>query len=62
MQSSTLFTGWVYDHLLPHASALVKPPMRAIAASKKKNDRVDAAKITDLLRCDLFNRNATWLP
>ena len=29
-------------------------PARAIAASKKKNDRVDAAKIADLLRCDLL--------
>jgi len=54
---ATLFTGRVYDHLLPHASALkVAHPLmlRAIAASKKKNDRVDAAKITDLLRCDLL--------
>jgi transposase len=28
--------------------------LKAIAASKKKNDRVDAAKIADLLRCDLL--------
>jgi transposase len=28
--------------------------LRAIAASKKKNDRIDARKITDLLRCDLL--------
>ena len=55
---ATLFTrSWIYDHLLPHASALkVAHPLmlRAIAASKKKNDRVDAAKIADLLRCDLL--------
>ena len=54
---ATLFTGWIYDHLLPHGSALkVGHPLmlRAIAASKKKNDRVDAAKIADLLRCDLL--------
>src|SRR6202140_5415946 len=54
---ATLFTGWIYDHLLPHAASLkVAHPLmlRAIAASKKKNDRVDAAKIADLLRCDLL--------
>jgi transposase len=28
--------------------------MKAIAASKKKNDRVDARKVADLLRCDLL--------
>jgi len=54
---ATLFTGWVYDHLLPHALKLkVAHPLmlRAIAASKKKNDRVDAGKIADLPRCDLL--------
>jgi transposase len=28
--------------------------MRAIAAAKKKNDRVDASKICDCLRCDFL--------
>jgi hypothetical protein len=28
--------------------------LQAIAAGKKKNDRVDARKIADLLRCDYF--------
>jgi transposase len=54
---ATLFTGWIYDFLLPHAHTLevAHPAMiRAIAASKKKNDRVDARKIADLLRCDLL--------
>ena len=54
---ATIFTGWIYDHLKPHASALkvAHPAMlRAIAASKKKNDQVDARKIADLLRCDLL--------
>jgi transposase len=54
---ATLFTGWIYDHLLPRASSLkvAHPSMlRAIAASKRKNDRVDAGKIADLLRCDLL--------
>ena len=54
---ATLFTGWIFDFLLPHAHSLdvAHPAMiRAIAASKKKNDRVDARKIADLLRCDLL--------
>ena len=53
---ATLFTGWVYDHLAGHAAVLkVAHPLmlRAIAASKRKNDRVDASKIADLLRCNL---------
>jgi len=54
---ATLFTGWIYDHLVS-GGALVKvahPAMlQAIAAGKKKNDRVDARKIADLLRCDYF--------
>jgi transposase len=51
---ATMFTGWIYDHLLPHAAAVkVAHPLmlRAIAASKKKNDRIDASKIADCLRC-----------
>ena len=54
---ATLFTGWIYDHLKPHARELkVAHPLmlRAIACSKKKNDRVDAEKIADLLRCGLL--------
>jgi transposase len=54
---ATLFTGWIYDHLRPRAQELkvAHPAMlKAIAASKKKNDRVDARKIADLLRCDLL--------
>ncbi len=54
---ATLFTGWIYDFLLPFAEELKvghSYMLRAIAASKKKNDRVDARKLADLLRCDLF--------
>lgn len=54
---ATLFTGWVYDVLKPHAVALkVAHPLRvrAIVTAKKKNDRIDAATLSDLLRCDLF--------
>ena len=54
---ATIFTGWIYDHLLPHAEAVkVAHPLmlRAIALAKKKNDRIDAGKIADCLRCDFL--------
>jgi transposase len=54
---ATIFTGWIYDHLLPHAAQVkvVHPVMlRAIALAKKKNDRIDAGKIADCLRCDFL--------
>jgi len=54
---ATIFTGWVYDHVLPHATAVkVAHPvmLRAIAAAKEKNDRIDAGKIADCLRCDFL--------
>ena len=54
---ATMFTGWIYDYLKPHAAALkVAHPLmlRAIALAKKKNDRIDAGKICDCLRCDFL--------
>src|SRR5213078_4945009 len=54
---ATIFTGWIYDYLKPHAAGVkVAHPLmlRAIAASKKKNDRIDASKIADCLRCDFL--------
>jgi hypothetical protein len=54
---ATIFTGWIYDHPLPHAEQVkVAHPLmlRAIAAAKKKNDRIDAGKIADCLRCDFL--------
>jgi len=54
---ATLFSGWIYDTLKSYAVELkvAHPAMlKAIAASKKKNDRLDARTITDLLRCNLF--------
>jgi transposase len=54
---ATMFSGWIYDHLKPHAAGLkVAHPLmlRAIAAAKKKNDRVEANKICDCLRCDFL--------
>lgn len=56
---ATMFTGWVYDFLKPRAKdILVAHPemLKAITASKKKNDRADAEKICDLLRVDLIPR------
>ena len=52
-----MFTGWVYDHLIQRG-AVVKVAhsamLKAIAAGQKKNDRLDARKISDLLRCNYF--------
>src|SRR6266478_3152095 len=54
---ATMFSGWIYDHLKPHAVALkVAHPLmlRAIAPAKKQNVRIDARKICDCLRCDFL--------
>jgi transposase len=54
---ATLFTGSIYDHLKPPAATVkVAHPLilRAMAAAKKKNDRIDANKICDCLRCDFL--------
>ena len=48
---------WICDHLLPHAAQIkVAHPLmlRAIAAAKKKTDRIDAGKLADCLRCDFL--------
>jgi len=54
---ATIFTGWIYDFLKPHARELkvAHPEMlKAITAAKKKNDRADAEKLADLLRVNLL--------
>ena len=54
---ATLFSGWIYDTLKPFAAQLQMghpAMMKAIAASKKKNDKLDARRISDLLRCNLL--------
>ena len=54
---AAIFTGWIYDHLLPHAEKVkVAYPLmlRAIAAAKKKNDKIDAGKIAYRLCCDFL--------
>jgi transposase len=60
---ATLFTGWIYDYLKPYAFELkvAHPEMlKAITAAKKKNDRADAEKLTDLLRVDLLIPVTQW--
>jgi transposase len=54
---ATLFSGWIYDTLKPFAGELqMGHPalMKAIGASKKKNDKLDARKIADMVRCNLL--------
>lgn len=54
---ATMFTGWVYDFLKPHAIELkvAHPEMlKAITSAKKKNGRADSEMIADLLRVDLL--------
>lgn len=54
---ATLFSSWIYDALLPFAAELrMGHPamMKAIGASKKKNDKLDARMIADLVRCNLL--------
>jgi transposase len=54
---ATLFSGWIYDTLKPFAAELQMghpAMMKAIGASKKKNDKLDARKIVDLVRCNLL--------
>jgi hypothetical protein len=52
-----MFTGWIFDFLKPFVQDIkVGHPemLKAIVAGKKKNDKLDATKIADLLRCNLF--------
>ena len=54
---ATLFSGWIYDVLKPFAAELqMGHPalMKAIGASKKKSDKLDARKIADMVRCNLL--------
>jgi transposase len=54
---ATMFTEWIYDHLREQAVELqVAHPARvkALIAGKKKNDRIDARTLADLLRCNLL--------
>jgi transposase len=56
VMEATIFTGWIHDFLAPHFLEIkVGNPlmMRAISQSKKKSDKLDAAKLADMLRADL---------
>lgn len=60
---ATPFSGWIHDTLAPYADdlAVAHPAdLEAITKSKKKSDKIDADKITDLLRVDLLKR--VWMP
>jgi transposase len=52
---AAIFSGWIYDHLLPRCRSDGVHPLilRAIAAAKK-NDRIDAGKIAECLQCDFL--------
>lgn len=54
---ATLLSHWIYSTLGPLVdTVLMGHParMRAISCGKKKNDRLDASTLADLLRADLF--------
>ncbi len=62
---ATIFRGWIYDYLPPHAAALkVTHPriLRAIAATKKKNDRMSTPTRLPTACGGIFCRSAIWLP
>jgi len=54
---ATLFTDWVYDVMHEYNEDIeVGNPMalKYISSMKRKNDRLDAKKMANLLRCDMF--------
>ncbi|MBV8069801.1 MAG: IS110 family transposase [Acidobacteriaceae bacterium] len=54
---ATICSHWIYEHLKPYAACLqmaAPAKLKAIAAAKRKNDRLDARVLADLLRCDMF--------
>ena len=54
---ATLFTDWVYDVMYESNEEIeVGNPMalKYISSMKRKNDRLDAKKMANLLRCDMF--------
>jgi len=61
---ATMFTGWIYDHLKPHAAALkVAHPLmlRAIAAAKRRTTASMPTRFA--IACDAIScRSATWPP
>ena len=59
---ATMFSGWIYDALAPHALELKvahSALLQAIAAGKHASDRLDAATICDLARANLIR--GVWM-
>ena len=55
---ATMFSGWIYDELAPHAAELKvahSAMLEAISTAKHSSDRLDARQIADLVRMD-------WIP
>ena len=60
---ATMFSGWIYDTLKPHAVdlAVAHPAsLEAITRAKKKSDKLDGRKLSDLTRANLVPR--VWMP
>jgi transposase len=53
---ATIFTGWVYDEFMKygHRLRVASPSMLKYISGGKKSDRIDARKLSDLLRCNLL--------
>ena len=52
-----MFSGWIYDTIYKHNQEIYVGNtmlLRYIAHAKRKNDHVDAEKLANLLRCNLF--------
>jgi hypothetical protein len=61
---ATIFTGWIYDHLLPHAEQVkVAHPLmlRAIALARRRTIASTPARSPTACAAT-FCRNATWPP
>ncbi len=59
---ATMFSGWIYDTLKPHAVdlAVAHPAsLEAITRAKKKSDKLDGRKLSDLTRANLVPR--VWM-
>jgi len=62
---ATIFTGWIYDHLLPHAEKVkVAHPLmlRAIAAARRKRKTRSTRPRLPIACAATFCPSATWLP
>src|SRR5262245_52051352 len=60
---ATIFTGWIYDHLKPHAAALkVAHPLMLRAIALRKGRTTASMRIRFATACVVTSsRSATWL-